>query len=156
MHCAVPSSKWCEPCGTNVIPYPLSTGPNCGDPTYNKLNCNKSTGQVSFLMTKGISLPVSSIDEDSRMIFIQIDDSYSCGSGYQTGTPNFPFSVTCSNDVGVIKINWLPPPEPPCSDLKDCEDWPHSTCRAKSEGGSRCLCDSNYNWNNSTMSCTKG
>ena len=24
----------CEPCGTNVIPYPLSTGPNCGDPMY--------------------------------------------------------------------------------------------------------------------------
>ncbi|KAA8524527.1 hypothetical protein F0562_010950 [Nyssa sinensis] len=32
------TSRNCEPCGTNIIPYPLSTGSNCGDPDYSSTN----------------------------------------------------------------------------------------------------------------------
>ncbi|TKY48794.1 G-type lectin S-receptor serine/threonine-protein kinase [Spatholobus suberectus] len=130
-----PTAKSCEPCGTYIIPYPLSTGPNCGDPMYNKFNCNKSTGHVSFMMPGGKSYQVTSIDEGGRMFFIQTYDSNWCSSSssYQNGI-DFPFDVTeCIKDVG-IKINWLPAPEPPCSNLIDCKNyWPHSTCTAKLE-----------------------
>ncbi|XP_029130987.1 G-type lectin S-receptor-like serine/threonine-protein kinase At4g03230 isoform X2 [Cajanus cajan] len=151
-----PSAKWCEPCGTYVIPYPLSTAPNCGDPMYNKFNCSKSTGQVSFLMPGGTSQPVTRIDEDTRMFYIQTDASYSCSSIYQNDTLNFPFNVAdCLQDVGIVKMSWLPAPEPPCSKLIDCNNWPHSTCKPSSQGGTRCLCDSNYKWNHSFMTCTQ-
>ncbi|KAG4972061.1 hypothetical protein GLYMA_13G303800v4 [Glycine max] len=154
----VPYAKSCEPCGIYVIPYPLSTGPNCGDPMYNNFNCNKSTGQVTFKILGGTSHQVIWIDEDTRMFYIQPNGSYPCNSSNQNITPNFPFNVTdqCSeaDDDGKIKITWLPAPEPPCTELIDCHNWPHSTCRETSEGGSRCRCDSNYKWNNTIMSCT--
>ncbi|KAL2331778.1 hypothetical protein Fmac_019359 [Flemingia macrophylla] len=150
-----PTAKWCEPCGTYVIPYPLSTSPNCGDPKYNKFNCTKSTGQVSFLMPGGISQTVTRIDEDTRMFYIQTNPSYSCSSMYQNDTPNFPFNVAdCLQDVGIVKISWLPAPEPPCTKPMDCNNWPNSTCTISSQG-TRCLCDSNYKWNPSIMSCTQ-
>ncbi|TKY48796.1 G-type lectin S-receptor serine/threonine-protein kinase [Spatholobus suberectus] len=151
-----PTAKTCEPCATYVIPYPLSTGPNCGDPMYNKFNCNKSTGHVSFMMQGGISYQVTRIDEHARMFFIQTDDSHSCNSStsYQNDT-DFPFNVTeCIKDVG-IKINWLPAPEPPCINLIDCKNWPHSACRATIGSERRCHCDSNYKWNDTIMRCAQ-
>uniref|UniRef100_A0A2N9H967 Protein kinase domain-containing protein n=1 Tax=Fagus sylvatica TaxID=28930 RepID=A0A2N9H967_FAGSY len=42
----------CKPCGTNMIPYPLSTSSNCGDPMYFSFYCNTTSGQVSFKGTK--------------------------------------------------------------------------------------------------------
>ncbi|TKY48793.1 G-type lectin S-receptor serine/threonine-protein kinase [Spatholobus suberectus] len=152
-----PTAKTCEPCGTYVIPYPLSTGPNCGDPMYNRFNCSNSTGHLSFTMPEENSYPVTIIDEDTRMFYIETDGSFSCSSSpkYQNDTPNFPFVVAdCTPGVGIIKIKWLPAQEPPCSKLIDCKNLPHSTCAA-SEGGSRCLCDSKYKWNDSTMSCAQ-
>ncbi|TKY66923.1 G-type lectin S-receptor serine/threonine-protein kinase [Spatholobus suberectus] len=38
----------CGTCGTNFIPYPLSTGPSCGDPMYFTFHCNISTGELDF------------------------------------------------------------------------------------------------------------
>ncbi|KAJ1382708.1 S-locus glycoprotein domain [Sesbania bispinosa] len=43
-----PTPRTCKPCGTNTVPYPLSTGLSCGDPAYFKFSCNISTGQLSF------------------------------------------------------------------------------------------------------------
>ncbi|KAG2371647.1 G-type lectin S-receptor-like serine/threonine-protein [Vigna angularis] len=151
-----PTAKSCEPCGTYVIPYPLSTGPNCGDPMYNKFNCDNSTGKVSFMIPGRISYPVTWIDEDSRMFAIQTDDFYSFNYSFSSqNSTDFPFKVAQYNEDAVIKISWLPAPEPPCSQRTDCISWPNSTCRATGEGGSRCLCNSNYNWNNTLMSCTQ-
>ncbi|KAK7833551.1 wall-associated receptor kinase-like 15 [Quercus suber] len=45
---AEPTVRNCEPCGTNMIPYPLSASSNCGDPMYFSFNCNTTSGQVSF------------------------------------------------------------------------------------------------------------
>ncbi|XP_061362286.1 G-type lectin S-receptor-like serine/threonine-protein kinase At4g03230 isoform X2 [Gastrolobium bilobum] len=148
----------CEPCGTYMIPYPLSTGPNCGDPMYNKFNCDNSTGQVSFMMPGEKSYQVTWIDEHARRFSIQTNDSYHCDSisGYQNDKVNAPFNVTdwCFKD-DQIEISWLPAPEPACSEYKDCKNWLHSTCNATSEGQRRCLCDSNYQWNASNLSCTQ-
>ncbi|KAG4986813.1 hypothetical protein JHK82_034433 [Glycine max] len=147
-----PTAKTCEPCGTYEIPYPLSTGPNCGDSMYNKFNCTKSTGQVNFMMPEGISYQVTRIEEDTRTFFIQADASYSCSSRRdQNNTPNFPFNVVdCIQDFGIVKFSWQPAPEPPCNRPMDCMNWPHSTCRE-----TRCHCDLKYRWNNSIMSCTQ-
>ncbi|CAJ1956420.1 unnamed protein product [Sphenostylis stenocarpa] len=127
------TAKSCEPCSTYEIPYPLSTGPNCGDPTYNKFNCNESMGHVSFTMPGGISYQVTWIDEDTRMFYIETNDSDFCVSRNQSNTPKFPFNMSeCSkndDNDGMIKINWAPAPEPPCRKPTDCENWPHSTCR---------------------------
>ncbi|KAL2331779.1 hypothetical protein Fmac_019360 [Flemingia macrophylla] len=152
-----PTAKTCEPCGIYVIPYPLSTGPNCGDPMYDKFSCNKSTGNLSFLMPERVSYQVTWIDENNREFLIVTNNSYSCSSENRTATPDFPFDVIteCSNNPRMIKIQWQPAPEPPCSRLIDCNNWPHSSCRATSEGRRRCLCDSNCKWNNTTMGCTQ-
>ncbi|RZB76748.1 G-type lectin S-receptor-like serine/threonine-protein kinase At4g03230 [Glycine soja] len=146
-----PTAKTCEPCGTYEIPYPLSTGPNCGDLMY-KFNCTKSTGQVNFMMPEGISYQVTRIEEDTRTFFIQADASYSCSLRRdQNNTPNFPFNVVdCIQDFGIVKFSWQPAPEPPCNRPMDCMNWPHSTCRE-----TRCHCDLKYRWNNSIMSCTQ-
>ena len=125
---------------------------------YNKFNCTKSTGQVNFMMPEGISYQVTRIEEDTRTFFIQADASYSCSSRRdQNNTPNFPFNVVdCIQDFGIVKFSWQPAPEPPCNRPMDCMNWPYSTCRETSEGGTRCHCDLKYRWNNSIMSCTQG
>jgi hypothetical protein len=41
------STVWnCDPCGTNLILFPLSTGPNFGDPIHFSFYYNTSTGQT--------------------------------------------------------------------------------------------------------------
>nr|XP_007149927.1 hypothetical protein PHAVU_005G110800g [Phaseolus vulgaris]ESW21921.1 hypothetical protein PHAVU_005G110800g [Phaseolus vulgaris] len=152
------TAKSCDPCGTYEIPYPLSTGPNCGDPTYNKFNCNELTGNLTFTMPGGNSYEVTWIDEDKRVFYIKVDDSYSCGSRNQNKTPKLPFSLAepeCSKIDGMIKMKWAAAPEPPCRKPPDCENRPHSTCMVTSDGGHRCLCDSHYKWNPTVMICAK-
>ncbi|XP_027344246.1 G-type lectin S-receptor-like serine/threonine-protein kinase At4g03230 isoform X2 [Abrus precatorius] len=151
-----PTAKSCEPCGTYTIPYPLSTGPTCGDPAYYKFNCHE--GQVSFMMPGGKHYRVTWIDVDTRKFYIQTDDSNHCdqASINQNDSPNFPFSVTnwCFKD-DEIEISWQSAQEPPCSNPIDCKLLSHSTCRPTNTGDTRCLCDLNYNWNATIFNCTK-
>ncbi|XP_058779978.1 G-type lectin S-receptor-like serine/threonine-protein kinase At4g03230 isoform X2 [Vicia villosa] len=149
--------KSCGPCGTYIIPYPLSTGPTCGDPMYNKFNCNSLTGQVSFMMQDGKSYRVTLIKEVDRKFYIQTNDSdsdrcdESSSDSYQDDKPSSPFSVTswCYRE-DEIELNWAPAPEPLCDKYFGCKSWTHSTCIAD-----RCHCDSKYSWNASSLSCTK-
>lgn len=105
------TAKSCEPCGTYAIPYPLSTGPNCGDPMHNNFNCDKSTGNVSFTIPGGKSYPVAVINEDTRTFFIQTDDLSSFDSSFRNqNSTDFPFNITDFIE-DVIKINWRPVPE---------------------------------------------
>ncbi|XP_057455419.1 G-type lectin S-receptor-like serine/threonine-protein kinase At4g03230 [Lotus japonicus] len=153
------TAKSCAPCGTYVIPYPLSTGPNCGDPMYSKFNCDYTKGQVSFMMSGGKSYRVTWIDEGARKFYIQTNDSDSdhcdSSSSYQSYKPSSPFNVTnwCfSKDE--IEVTWLPAPQPTCNKSRDCNHWLHSTCTpSNTEGVRRCLCNSNYLWNTSSYSC---
>ncbi|XP_030930946.1 G-type lectin S-receptor-like serine/threonine-protein kinase At4g03230 [Quercus lobata] len=68
-----PTVQNCEPCGTNMIPYPLSTSSNCGDPMYFSFNCNTTSGQVSFKALSG-TYRVTSIDQNTSKFFIQVKD----------------------------------------------------------------------------------
>ncbi|CAK7349998.1 unnamed protein product, partial [Dovyalis caffra] len=167
-------AKSCEPCGTNVIPYPLSTGSDCGDPMYFNFYCDNSTGEISF-KTHNDTYSVTTINPDTRTFFIQVTDVGNCNSStrgeIQKFNLSFPFKVNTvnpwcdapagntSSDVpsqGIfeIDIGWEPPPEPICTSSADCEDWPNSTCNVTGDTA-RCLCDSNFRWDGIALNCAR-
>ena len=161
------TTRNCEPCGTNMIPYPLSTEPNCGDPKYFSFYCDNSTGQVSFKTPSG-TYRVVSIDPSTRKFVILVKNA-----GYDRNSRGIlqlngllPFNKTSllmadsGNYSSEVKdeeeISWKLPLEPTCTSFIDCKDWPNSTCNVASDGQSRCLCIENYLWNGSNLNCTKG
>ncbi|XP_049386325.1 wall-associated receptor kinase-like 20 [Solanum stenotomum] len=93
----------CDNCGKIPVPYPLSTGPNCGDPLY-KLRCNAST--LWFDTMKNSSYVISSVTPQIQRLVIKPPTSYpnTCLSsdfrseGIQLD-PNLPFNITASNTI---------------------------------------------------------
>nr|POF09031.1 g-type lectin s-receptor-like serine/threonine-protein kinase [Quercus suber] len=155
----------CEPCGINVIPYPLSTRPNCGDPMYFSFECNNSTGQLSFKSPTG-TYQVDGIYPSEQKFIIEVkradnSDDRNLG-GVLSLNQSLPFvnssSLTDSgkiksNIIGV-KISWKPPLESMCNSPAACKDWPNSTCNAAKDGNMRCLCLPNFVWDASNLNCT--
>ncbi|KAJ6696619.1 hypothetical protein OIU85_003014 [Salix viminalis] len=139
----------CEICGTTIIPYPLSSGPNCGDKMYYSFHCDDSIGQLSFEMPGGNYL-VTGIDEELQKFSIRDEDCKATKSmGYRTQTNHsWPFNVIGGCDTGFadVEIRWNAPSEPLCSSLDECNDWPHSTCSSATNGKKRCLCNKSYRW----------
>ncbi|XP_058764620.1 G-type lectin S-receptor-like serine/threonine-protein kinase At4g03230 [Vicia villosa] len=65
--------RTCEPCGANTVPYPLSTGSNCGDPTYFNFRCNASMGQLSFTGNdNNVNYRVIRVDPDTNLWILGI------------------------------------------------------------------------------------
>jgi len=154
----------CEPCGTNLIPYPLSTSPNCGDPMYFSFYCNTSSGQVSFKALSG-TYRVATINPGTRKFVIQVKHAENLNARNsrenlklnQSLPFNKPIWTSSSNfSSEEVEISWIPPQEPNCTLSKDCKDWPNSTCNITSDGKRRCLCNQNFRWNGSTLNCTGG
>jgi hypothetical protein len=87
----------CEPCGTNLIPYPLSTSPNCGDPMYFSFYCNNSSGQVSFKAPSG-TYRVATINPSTRKFVIQVKHADKLNARNSGGNPQLnqplPFNAT--------------------------------------------------------------
>ncbi|XP_062009544.1 G-type lectin S-receptor-like serine/threonine-protein kinase At4g03230 isoform X2 [Rosa rugosa] len=167
----------CEPCGTTTIPYPLSTGLDCGDPMYFRFNCNTSTGQVSFMGLKD-TFRVISIRPSTQKFVLQgfpakkVDH---CDSRNRAKTlqlnPSFPFKMSswCNADLGnfssevfssrvlnVVELGWEQPLEPACNTSVDCKGWPNSTCNPARDGMKRCLCNKSFQWNAFNFNCTQG
>jgi hypothetical protein len=145
-----------------LIPYPLSTGPNCGDRMYLSFDCNSSTGQVSFKAPSS-TYRVASIDQSTRTFVIQVNVGLERNSiGTQLLNDSMPF-IELFNDSGKfsssveaeIKISWETPHEPSCNSSGDCKEWPNSTCNATRDE-KRCLCTGNFLWDGSNLNCTKG
>ncbi|XP_062152990.1 G-type lectin S-receptor-like serine/threonine-protein kinase At4g03230 isoform X4 [Alnus glutinosa] len=158
------TTRNCEPCGTNMIPYPLSTGPNCGDPMYFSFYCNYSIAQVSFKTPSG-TYRVTSIDPSTRQFAIQVKHAAydRNSSGILQLNESLPFNIVTA-DSGIhssqvtddqVEISWEPPQEPSCISSRDCKDWPNSTCNAGRDGKRRCLCTGNFIWDGSNFNCTK-
>ncbi|KAI4334054.1 hypothetical protein L6164_018791 [Bauhinia variegata] len=148
--------RTCELCGTNIIPYPLSTGPNCGDPMYSGFNCDYTTAQVRFVM-QGRKYRVAAINPTEMKFFINTENSY-CNNNISRARNeqidvSYPYilSKECYGE-DEIGVTWRPPPEPTCRNPIDCRGWANSTCNVKK--GNRCLCNTNYEWNSSIFSCT--
>ncbi|KAB5512976.1 hypothetical protein DKX38_030004 [Salix brachista] len=170
-------AKSCKPCGINVIPYPLSTGSDCGDPMYLSFHCDNSTRKLSFKTQNG-TYNVTTIDQDTRTFTIQDKDGDHCNSstGGQMREFNLslPFKMidfkprcdTVAGNLGSnissqgvvdIVIGWEPPPEPVCTSSADCEDWRNSTCKnVTGNGKMRCHCNSNFQWDGMALSCVQG
>ncbi|XVE66288.1 hypothetical protein DITRI_Ditri08aG0068400 [Diplodiscus trichospermus] len=151
--------RTCETCGTNQIPYPLSTGTNCGDAMYLSFHCNISSGEVTFDAPSG-TYRVTSINQETRKFIIQTNDANDCKAGnsgdnfFRLKEPS-PFHVTSRCNADEVEISWDPPLEPTCSSPTDCKDWPNSTCNVTSNGKKRCLCNRNFRWDNLSLNCTE-
>ncbi|KAL4359737.1 hypothetical protein AHAS_Ahas08G0107300 [Arachis hypogaea] len=158
-----PTPRTCEPCGTNMVPYPLSTSSNCGDPMYFNFRCNLSTGQLSFISRTSNSnatyQKVAVVYSESRKFVMQVDPSNTHCEDERSESNEImqihsPFSVAYDCfDKAKVEVTWEPPHEPVCSEPKDCVGWNHSSCKVAS-GGKRCLCDKNYHWDGIALECT--
>ncbi|KAK4577413.1 hypothetical protein RGQ29_027778 [Quercus rubra] len=142
----------CEPCGTNIIPYPLSTSSNCGDPMYFSFNCNTTSGQVSFKAPSGTY-------RVTNKFFIQVKDVGSLRLNqslpFNLTTPRNSSSNASSRVTDDVEIVWEPPLEPLCNLSANCKDWPHSTCKSAIDGKRRCLCTKSFRWDGTKLSCTQ-
>ncbi|XP_049413813.1 G-type lectin S-receptor-like serine/threonine-protein kinase At4g03230 isoform X2 [Solanum stenotomum] len=165
----------CKPCGINLIPYPLSSGQNCGDPLYYSFSCDDLAGQVSFHTSNG-KYTVVNFDKDNKTFVIEAAHKESVGTcddkGPVTGISWFnqssPFKVInwCYNPdenltsgpfsrgKDLILISWKPPLEPFCKTSEDCNDWPNSSCNMTKQGERRCICQTDYKWNGLILNCS--
>ena len=153
-----------------MIPYPLSTSPNCGDPMYFSFHCNTSIGQLSFKAPSNL-YQVDSISPSEQKFVIQEMINHTEKTRRQAKNLgdlqlnlSLPFSVNyrlpdlgnLSPEITAVEISWVPPPEPTCISTVDCKDWPHSTCNAAKDGKKRCHCAPNFRWDVSNLNCTQG
>ena len=157
--CAEPTVQNCVPCGTNMIPYPLSTSSNCGDPMYYSFYCDTTTGQVSFTAPSE-TYRVSGIDPNTQKFFIQVKDGRSLRLNqslpFHLTSPRNSSSNVSSKITNDVEIAWDPPPEPVCNLTADCLNWQHSSCKSASDGKRRCLCAVSFRWDGTNLNCTQG
>ncbi|KAL3754540.1 hypothetical protein ACJRO7_001736 [Eucalyptus globulus] len=167
------TNRSCGTCGTNLVPYPLSTRQSCGDPLYSAFSCDSMTAQLYFELPMD-RYRITSVNPETRTFTIQVNERFKCMSEdlkkiSQRLGQSGPFAVSggCiggqtdfSADASLgsvrsseVKIVWRDPKEPLCNSSKDC-DWPNATCKSASDGITKCLCDSGFSWNYSNVSCS--
>ncbi|XP_077245927.1 uncharacterized protein LOC143885615 [Tasmannia lanceolata] len=95
----------CENCGTNIVPYPLSTGIGCGDPSY-QIHCNISTGQLRFNTLDGSSYAITTIHPETRALVIQLKNKSMCNTtAYKSLQLNSSLPFYVSNRNTVLLLN---------------------------------------------------
>ncbi|XP_021296968.1 G-type lectin S-receptor-like serine/threonine-protein kinase At4g03230 isoform X1 [Herrania umbratica] len=169
-------NRTCETCGTNIIPYPLSTGLSCGDPMYFSFNCQTETdsAEISF-NASGQPYRVSSINPKTQSFSIQVQNAEKCRARDSMekllqlpGSSPFFVSSPCnatkdnfstdslSEDKWFyeVEIGWKLPLEPICGSSEDCEDWPNSSCIVAADGKNRCSCNPSFQWDPLICNCS--
>ncbi|XP_060194281.1 G-type lectin S-receptor-like serine/threonine-protein kinase At4g03230 [Lycium barbarum] len=162
----------CKPCGPIIIPYPLSSQPDCGDPLYYSFSCDDLTGEASFQTLNG-SYPIIDISKQNRTFVIQVhaenvSDSCDTKTEVEWLNQSLPFhpinrcydgklqNLSSGGVINEIQIMWEPPSEPTCTTSADCEDWPNSSCgNITGQGPKRCLCNQHFKWDALALNCTK-
>ncbi|XP_020274976.1 wall-associated receptor kinase-like 20 [Asparagus officinalis] len=100
------SQKTCPRCGSMEVPYPLSTNPNCGDPSYS-LYCDSSTQKLYLNALNGSSYLVLRIQPLSQRFVIQ-PSPWIKGTCITQDMPkseglwlnqSLPFNITDSNTI---------------------------------------------------------
>ncbi|WMV57142.1 hypothetical protein MTR67_050527 [Solanum verrucosum] len=102
---AVLSARRCADCGSSPVPYPLSTGPDCGDQSY-KIRCSSNIQPELFFDTLNNSYPISSISPELQRLTIEPSPflSNTCITqdistvGVQLNS-SLPFNITSSNTI---------------------------------------------------------
>ncbi|XP_056851195.1 G-type lectin S-receptor-like serine/threonine-protein kinase At4g03230 isoform X2 [Raphanus sativus] len=154
------TSRDCVTCGSNIIPYPLSTAPGCGDCNYLNFNCNMTTGQVIFKGSNN-SYNVTRISPDTHRFLIKTKDVVKNCTSISELKLSSPFHLTgqCNADLVTggteVEIRWDPPLEPTCSLSVDCTDWPNSSCSNSGDGKKRCVCNHDFKWDGFSLNCTQ-
>ncbi|KAK4270365.1 hypothetical protein QN277_023407 [Acacia crassicarpa] len=138
------SFSHCPDCGHTQIPFPLSTNPDCGDPSY-KFRCHNGT--LWFDTVKGSSYMITTINPQAQRFVIRppgLAVQGTCvSSDFQNQgmwlDANAPFNITTSNTVvymncseEVLTLLWN------CSSSSIC----HSYVKARAAGacGSSPIC----------------
>lgn len=126
----------CPNCGTTPVPYPLSTGPDCGDPNY-KIRCG---GGTLLFDTLNNTYPIISTQPQNQRFVIRpasfINNNNTCitsditSEGVQLNA-SLPFNVTSSNTILYFNCTSLLLRSPlNCSSSSLC----HSYINGSSEG----------------------
>ncbi|XP_052171406.1 wall-associated receptor kinase-like 20 [Diospyros lotus] len=96
------SVKRCPDCGTTPVPYPLSTGPDCGDQTY-KIRCDASALKFDTLNN---TYAIASVTADTQRFVIRpanfipntcVTEDLSTLGVQMNGS--LPFNITSSNTI---------------------------------------------------------
>lgn len=127
----------CPKCGTLEVPYPLSTGPNCGHPAYGVTCTNvdaggeSSTAQLVFPALSG-NYTVLSVDGASRTLILDSlgvipgtcvsPEMVSPGQGFNISAAPSPFHFTSATKVLLLNCsdNLLKSPLN-CSGISPCQ-----------------------------------
>ncbi|KAK9195918.1 hypothetical protein WN943_004046 [Citrus x changshan-huyou] len=137
--------KSCTNCGHIPVPYPLSTGPGCGDQSY-KVRCN--AGTLWFDALNGSSYIITSINPLSQSLIIRppgriknkcIAADYQ-GQGLQLDN-NLRFNISSSNTLMVMNcsIEMLQKPFN-CSSTSICHSYIRDNPVAKAACGALPVC----------------
>ncbi|KAI3721234.1 hypothetical protein L2E82_32240 [Cichorium intybus] len=96
----------CPDCGPTQVPYPLSTGPSCGDRSY-RIRCDTSAGALHFDSLNN-TYPISSISQATQRFVIRppsfLNNNTTCvtadisSQGLQLD-PSLPFNITSGNTI---------------------------------------------------------
>ncbi|KAA3488419.1 G-type lectin S-receptor-like serine/threonine-protein kinase isoform X1 [Gossypium australe] len=94
------TTRNCETCGTNSVPYPLSTGPKCGDPMYFSFHCNNDTGELSFMAPNG-QYSVVTVNPDARTFVIQMkaEEANNCAALHTSASRILQFNQSSPFNV---------------------------------------------------------
>ncbi|KAK8529644.1 hypothetical protein V6N12_060421 [Hibiscus sabdariffa] len=132
----------CETCGTNLVPYPLSTGSSCGDPMYHSFYCDDEAVNCKAIQLSG-----------NKILQLNASSPFDVTSSCSSDVGNFT-NASPLNGMIEVEISWRPPLEPTCNSSADCKDWPFSTCNETRNGRKRCLCHPTFRWDGSALNCT--
>ncbi|KAL6980597.1 hypothetical protein U1Q18_022236 [Sarracenia purpurea var. burkii] len=128
------SANWCPNCGTTQVPYPLSTGADCGDQSY-KIRCD--AGALRF-DTLNNTYPITSINPDNQRLVIQPSNfvGNTCVTadlstmGVQLNG-SLPFNITSSNTIMYLNCTNLLLSSPlNCSSASLCHTYINGTASA--------------------------
>eukprot|EP01018_Ginkgo_biloba_P021619 Gb_11801 [translate_table: standard] len=100
----------CPDCGSMHVPYPLSTGDGCGDPSY-RVHCN-SNKKLELGVLNGTSYPILSINPGSQRLIIQpaplLPDVCATEDLRSEGillNKSLPFNITSSNTLMLLNCS---------------------------------------------------
>ncbi|RYR15716.1 hypothetical protein Ahy_B04g072632 [Arachis hypogaea] len=123
------ATRQCVNCGPHPVPYPLSTGPDCGDPSY-KIRC--IGGILWFDALAGSSYMIKSINPTTRHIIIQpatLDRSACVSTDFHCEgirlNETLPFAIATGNTIILLNCTINAPHAPPldCSASSPCHSY---------------------------------
>ncbi|KAF8397377.1 hypothetical protein HHK36_016290 [Tetracentron sinense] len=142
--CAM-AARRCGDCGSTPVPYPLSTGPDCGDQSY-KVRC--ISGTLRFDTLNGSSYLVTSINPEIQR-FVISPASFAGNTCITTDLPSqgiqlnssLPFNVTSSNTILYLNCTETLLGSPlNCTSTSLCHTYINSTIEAAACGNTPICC----------------